>query len=162
MKLFLVEIKWREGEHNIRLEDVLAKIEEARWRVNFWSLTGNTTINALTTTTAAAQSRRHVGWIRYHAGNCKARITHRNGDSASWQLANTRIQGQETGCFVSHESANHNNKVSPMAGWCNDRQRTDLRWSKLFDPVHGADGWQVLPILSLLAPYLYQWLCLMK
>jgi hypothetical protein len=110
----------------------------------------------LTTTTAAAQSRRHVGWIRYHAGNCKARITHRNGDSASWQLANTRIQGQETGCFVSHESANHNNKFSPMAGWCNDRQRTPfLRWSKLLIPFMVPMVGKYYPYCHLLAPYLF-------
>jgi kynureninase len=62
--------------------------------------------------------------------------------------------GNASGCFV-HEK-HHNDKELPrFAGWWGHNKERRFKMEPDFDPVHGADGWQIsnLPILSL-APYL--------
>ena len=62
--------------------------------------------------------------------------------------------GNASGCFI-HEM-HHNNKDLPrFAGWWGHNKERRFKMEQDFDPVQGADGWQIsnLPILSL-APYL--------
>lgn len=157
----LVEIKRREGEHNIRLEDVLAKIEEVGDELALVLIGG---VNYYTgqvfdmkkITAAGHKEGAIVGWDLAHAaGNIKLELHDWNVDFASWcsyKYMNSG-PGNASGCFV-HER-HHNSDLPRFAGWWGHNKERRFKMEPQFDPVHGADGWQIsnLPILSL-APYL--------
>lgn len=158
----IVEIKRREGEHNIRLEDILAKIEEVGDElalvliggVNYY--TGQ--VFDMKTITAAGQKvGAKVGWDLAHAaGNIKLELHDWNVDFAAWcsyKYMNSG-PGNASGCFV-HEKHHNNPDLPRFAGWWGHNKERRFKMEPNFDPVHGADGWQIsnLPVLSL-APYL--------
>ena len=158
----IVEIKRREGEANIRLEDVLAKIEEVGSElalvliggVNYY--TGQ--VFDMKTITAAGQKYgAYVGWDLAHAaGNIKLELHDWNVDFAAWcsyKYMNSG-PGNASGFFV-HEKHHNDKELNRFAGWFGHNKERRFKMEPDFDPVHGADGWQIsnLPILSL-APYL--------
>ena len=61
--------------------------------------------------------------------------------------------GNASGCFI-HEK-HHNSDLPRFAGWWAQKKEKRFLMEPTFDPIIGADGWQIsnLPILSL-APYL--------
>ena len=158
----IVEIKRRNGEHNIRLEDVLAKIEEVGEElalvliggVNYY--TGQV-FDMKTITAAGHKAGAYVGWDLAHAaGNVKLELHDWNVDFAAWcsyKYMNSG-PGNASGCFV-HEKHHHDAALPRFAGWWGHNKERRFKMEPTFDPVHGADGWQVsnLPVLSL-APYL--------
>ena len=158
----IVEIKRREGEANIRLEDVLAKIDEVGNElalvliggVNYY--TGQ--VFDMKTITAAGQKYgAYVGWDLAHAaGNIKLELHDWNVDFAAWcsyKYMNSG-PGNASGFFV-HEKHHNDKELKRFAGWYGHNKERRFKMEPDFDPVHGADGWQIsnLPILSL-APYL--------
>lgn len=158
----IVEIKRREGEANIRLEDILAKIDEVGSElalvliggVNYY--TGQ--VFDMKTITAAGQKHgAYVGWDLAHAaGNIKLELHDWNVDFAAWcsyKYMNSG-PGNASGFFV-HEKHLNDKELKRFAGWYGHNKERRFKMEPDFDPVHGADGWQVsnLPILSL-APYL--------
>lgn len=158
----IVEIKRREGEANIRLEDVLAKIDEVGSElalvliggVNYY--TGQ--VFDMKTITAAGQKYgAYVGWDLAHAaGNIKLNLHDWNIDFAAWcsyKYMNSG-PGNASGFFV-HEKHHNDKELKRFAGWYGHNKERRFKMEPDFDPVHGADGWQIsnLPILSL-APYL--------
>ncbi|MEC5167136.1 kynureninase [Flavobacterium sp. PL11] len=158
----IVEIKRRDGEHNIRLEDVLSKIEEVGEElalvliggVNYY--TGQV-FDIKTITAAGHKVGANVGWDLAHAaGNVKLQLHDWNVDFASWcsyKYMNSG-PGNASGCFI-HQK-HHNDATLPrFAGWWGHNKERRFKMEQTFDPVHGADGWQIsnIPILSL-APYL--------
>jgi kynureninase len=158
----IVEIKRREGEHNIRLEDVLAKIEEVGDElalvliggVNYY--TGQV-FDMKTITEAGHKTGAKVGWDLAHAaGNIKLELHDWNIDFAAWcsyKYMNSG-PGNASGCFI-HEKHHNNSELPRFAGWWGHNKERRFKMEPTFDPVHGADGWQIsnLPVLSL-APYL--------
>jgi kynureninase len=157
----IVEIKRRDGEHNIRLEDVLSKIEEVGEAlalvliggVNYY--TGQVfDIKAITE--AGHKAGAKAGWDLAHAaGNIKLELHDWNVDFACWcsyKYMNSG-PGNASGCFV-HEK-HHHSDLPRFAGWWGHNKERRFKMEPDFDPVNGADGWQIsnLPILSL-APYL--------
>ena len=157
----IVEIKRREGEHNIRLEDVLSKIEEVGDElalvliggVNYY--TGQV-FDMKSITAAGHKAGAIVGWDLAHAaGNIKLELHDWNVDFASWcsyKYMNSG-PGNASGCFI-HEK-HHNASLPRFAGWWGHNKERRFKMEQQFDPVKGAEGWQIsnLPILSL-APYL--------
>ncbi|MFC4815835.1 kynureninase [Flavobacterium sp. GCM10023249] len=157
----IVEIKRRDGEHNIRLEDILAKINEVGDElalvlfggVNYY--TGQV-FDMKTITEAGHKQGAFVGFDLAHAaGNIKLELHDWNVDFAAWcsyKYMNSG-PGNASGCFV-HEK-HHQTNLPRFAGWWGHNKERRFKMEPDFDPVHGADGWQVsnLPILSL-APYL--------
>lgn len=157
----IIEIKRREGEHNIRLEDILAKIEEVGDElalvlfggVNYY--TGQV-FDMKSITEAGHKVGAMVGFDLAHAaGNIKLELHDWKVDFAAWcsyKYMNSG-PGNASGCFV-HERHHHSN-LPRFAGWWGHNKERRFKMEPTFDPVHGADGWQVsnLPILSL-APYL--------
>ena len=158
----IVEIKRREGEANIRLEDILAKIDEVGNElalvliggVNYY--TGQ--VFDMKTITAAGQKHgAYVGWDLAHAaGNIKLELHDWNVDFAAWcsyKYMNSG-PGNASGFFV-HEKHHNDKELKRFAGWYGHNKERRFKMEPDFDPVHGADGWQIsnLPILSL-APYL--------
>ncbi|MEM8521445.1 kynureninase [Flavobacterium sp. PL12] len=158
----IVEIKRRDGEHNIRTEDVLAKIEEVGDElalvliggVNYY--TGQV-FDMKTITAAGHKAGAYVGWDLAHAaGNIKMELHDWNVDFAAWcsyKYMNSG-PGNASGCFV-HEKHHQDADLPRFAGWWGHNKERRFKMEPSFDPVHGADGWQIsnLPILSL-APYL--------
>ena len=158
----IVEIKRREGEHNIRLEDVLAKINEVGDElalvliggVNYY--TGQV-FDIKTITAAGHKVGAKVGWDLAHAaGNIKLELHDWNVDFACWcsyKYMNSG-PGNASGCFI-HEKHHNDNDLPRFAGWWGHNKERRFKMEPNFEPVHGADGWQIsnLPILSL-APYL--------
>ena len=158
----LVEIKRREGEHNIRLEDILAKIEEIGEElalvliggVNYY--TGQV-FDMKTITEAGHKQGAYVGWDLAHAaGNIKLKLNDWKVDFAAWcsyKYMNSG-PGNASGCFV-HEMHHNDSDLPRFAGWWGHNKERRFKMEPKFEPVRGADGWQIsnLPILSL-APYL--------
>ncbi|MBD0726397.1 kynureninase [Flavobacterium sp. L1I52] len=158
----IVEINRREGEHTICTEDVIAKINEVGDElalvliggVNYY--TGQV-FNMKAITAAGHQVGAYVGWDLAHAaGNVKLELHDWNVDFAAWcsyKYMNAG-PGNASGCFV-HEKHHHNADLPRFAGWWGHNKERRFKMEPNFDPVHGADGWQIsnLPVLSL-APYL--------
>ncbi|WP_026708334.1 kynureninase [Flavobacterium frigidarium] len=157
----IVEIKRRDGEHNIRLEDVLSKIEEVGDElalvliggVNYY--TGQV-FDIKTITAAGHKVGANVGWDLAHAaGNIKLELHDWDVDFAAWcsyKYMNSG-PGNASGIFV-HEK-HHNADLPRFAGWWGHNKECRFKMEPKFDAVEGADGWQIsnLPVLSL-APYL--------
>ena len=158
----IVEIQRREGEHNIRHEDVIAKIQEVgdelalvlMGGVNYY--TGQVfDIKAITE--AGHKVGAYVGWDLAHAaGNIKLELHEWNVDFAAWcsyKYMNSG-PGNASGCFV-HEVHHLDPDLPRFAGWWGHNKERRFMMEPLFDPIEGANGWQIsnLPILSL-APYL--------
>ena len=158
----IVEIQPRDGEHNIRLEDVLSKIEEVGEElalvliggVNYY--TGQV-FDMKTITEAGHKAGAYVGWDLAHAaGNIKLDLHDWDIDFAAWcsyKYMNSG-PGNASGCFI-HEKHHNNKNLNRFAGWWGHNKERRFKMEPTFDPVQGADGWQIsnLPILSL-APYL--------
>ena len=158
----IIEIKRREGEHNIRLEDVLAKINEVGDElalvlfggVNYY--TGQV-FDMKAITNAGHKVGAIVGFDLAHAaGNIKLALHDWNVDFAAWcsyKYMNSG-PGNASGCFV-HEKHHFNTDLPRFAGWWGHNKERRFKMEQQFDPIQGADGWQIsnLPVLSL-APYL--------
>ena len=158
----IVEVKRREGEHTIRLEDILDKIDEVGdalalvlfGGVNYY--TGQ--VFDMKSITAAGQNvGAIVGFDLAHAaGNVELELHDWNVDFAVWcsyKYMNSG-PGNASGCFI-HEKHHDNKNIPRFAGWWAQKKERRFLMEQSFDPIVGADGWQVsnLPILSL-APYL--------
>ena len=158
----IVEIKRREGEHNIRLEDIFAKINEVGDElalvlfggVNYY--TGQV-FDMKTITETGHKVGAMVGFDLAHAaGNIKLELHDWNVDFAAWcsyKYMNSG-PGNASGCFI-HEKHHTNKELQRFGGWWAQNKERRFLMEQTFDPIVGADGWQVsnLPILSL-APYL--------
>ena len=158
----IVEIKRREGEHNIRLEDVLSKIEEVGDElalvliggVNYY--TGQV-FDMKTITKAGHKAGAYVGWDLAHAaGNIHLELNKWGVDFAAWcsyKYMNSG-PGNASGFFV-HEKHHNDVTLSRFAGWWGHNKERRFLMEPTFDPAKSADGWQIsnLPILSM-APYL--------
>jgi kynureninase len=158
----IVEVKRRDGEHNIRLEDVLATINEVGDElalvliggVNYY--TGQV-FDMKAITEAGHSVGAYVGWDLAHAaGNIELHLHDWQVDFAAWcsyKYMNSG-PGNASGCFI-HEMHHSNSELPRFAGWWGHNKERRFKMEPQFDPIQGADGWQIsnLPVLSL-APYL--------
>src|SRR5690606_31208447 len=158
----IVEIKRRPGEHNIRHEDVINTIKEVgdelalvlMGGVNYY--TGQVfDIKAITK--AGQDAGAYVGWDLAHgAGNIHLELHEWDVDFAAWcsyKYMNSG-PGNASGAFV-HERHHNDMDLPRFAGWWGHNKERRFLMEPQFDPIRGANGWQVscLPVLSL-APYL--------
>lgn len=158
----IVEVKRREGELNIHHEDVMAKIKEVGDElalviiggVNYY--TGQV-FDMQAITKAGHDQGAIVGWDLAHAaGNIEMHLHDWQVDFAAWcsyKYMNSG-PGNASGFFV-HEKHHSNKNLARFAGWYGHNKERRFLMEPSFDPVQGANGWQVsnLPVLSL-APYL--------
>ena len=158
----IVELKKRDGEHNFRTEDILAKIEEVGEEcaliliggVNYY--TGQV-FDMKTITEAGHKIGAFVGWDLAHAaGNIKLELHDWNVDFAAWcsyKYMNSG-PGNVSGCFVNEKY--HNQKDIPrFEGWWGHNKDRRFLMEPEFQPEDGANAWQIsnAPVLAL-APYL--------
>lgn len=158
----IVEVKRREGELNIHHKDVMAKIKEVGDElalviiggVNYY--TGQV-FDMQAITKAGHDQGAMVGWDLAHAaGNIAMHLHDWQVDFAAWcsyKYMNSG-PGNASGFFV-HEKHHTNKNLARFAGWYGHNKERRFLMEPSFDPVQGANGWQVsnLPVLSL-APYL--------
>ncbi|EDO27148.1 predicted protein, partial [Nematostella vectensis] len=110
------------------------------------------------TITAAGQKvGAYVGWDLAHAaGNIELKLNEWNVDFAAWcsyKYMNSG-PGNVSGYFV-HEKHHNDKGLSRFAGWYGHNKERRFLMESQFEPVQGANGWQIsnLPVLSM-APYL--------
>lgn len=158
----IVEIRRREGEHNFRTEDILAKIKEVGEEcalvliggVNYY--TGQV-IDMETITKAGHKVGAKVGWDLAHAaGNIHLDLHKWDVDFAAWcsyKYMNSG-PGNASGCFINKKY--HNLKDIPrFEGWWGHNKDRRFLMEPEFEPEPNAHAWQIsnAPILAL-APYL--------
>ena len=153
----LIEMQPRAGERNLRTQDLIERIEREGPRLALVLLPG---VQYLTgqflempaLIAAARRAGAAVGVDLAHAiGNTVLQLHDWNVDFAVWcsyKYLNAG-PGAVGGCFV-HERHAKNFKLPRFAGWWGHNKAERFLYDPTFDPIAGAQGWQVSnpPILS--------------
>jgi kynureninase len=153
----LIELKPRQGEYTLRMDDILEAIEENRQELALIVLGGvqyytGQFFNLRKITRAGHRAGAYVGFDLAHAiGNVPLNL-HRDGvDFAVWcsyKYLNSG-PGSVAGAFV-HERHGRNNNLKRLAGWWGHLEKERFQMKKGFIPMAGVDGWQLsnFPVLS--------------
>ena len=153
----LIEIAPRAGERNLRTEDVLERIEREGPRLALVLLPGvqyltGQLLDMETLIGAARRVGAAAGVDLAHAiGNTPLRLHDWNCDFAVWcsyKYLNAG-PGAVGGCFV-HERHGRDFERPRFAGWWGHNKAERFLYDPKFDPIEGAQGWQISnpPILS--------------
>ncbi len=156
----LVEVAPREGEQLIREEDVLAKIEELGDELALVMIGGvnyytGQLFDMETITKAGHKVGAVVGFDLAHAaGNINLKLHDWGVDFAAWcgyKYLNSS-PGGVSGMFV-HERHSYNPELPRFAGWWGYDKETRFLMQPGFNPMKGAEGWQLsnAPILGMAA-----------
>ncbi len=156
----IIELKPREGEILLRNEDVEQALIENGSSIALVMIGG---VNYYTgqvfdfkkLSTIAHQQGAVVGFDLAHAaGNLQLELHDSNMDFAVWCSYKYLNSGPGSlgGCFV-HERHANNFELPRFAGWWGHNKQTRFNMRHSFDPIPGAEGWQLSnpPILSLAA-----------
>lgn len=153
----LIEIGPREGEDTLRMDDVCLLIERDAAQIATVMLPGVQYLSGqrFDLATIARVARRHgcaVGFDLAHAaGNVLLQLHDWDVDFAVWchyKYLNAG-PGAIAGCFV-HERHARAFDLPRLAGWWGHDKDSRFQMPDAFQPLPGAEGWQVsnLPILS--------------
>jgi kynureninase len=153
----LSEIAPRPGERTLRTEDMIERIEQEGSRLALVLLPGvqYLTGQLLDMPALIAAARRigaNVGVDLAHAiGNTPLQLHDWNPDFAVWcsyKYLNAG-PGAVGGCFV-HERHARNFRLPRFAGWWGHNKAERFLYDPTFDPIAGAQGWQISnpPIMS--------------
>jgi kynureninase len=156
----LVEVAPRNGEHLIREEDILSKIEELGDELALVMIGG---VNYYTgqlfdiqkITVAGHKVGAIVGWDLAHAaGNINLKLHDWGVDFAAWcsyKYLNSS-PGGVSGMFV-HQRHEYKPELPRFAGWWGYDKETRFLMEPGFNPIKGAEGWQLsnAPVLGMAA-----------
>ena len=156
----LVLLKPRDGEECLRLDDILAAIDEHADELALIMLPGvQYYTGQVMDMQAIADAAQHhditVGFDLAHAtGNIEMQLHDWGVDFAAWctyKYLNSG-PGSVAGCFV-HEKHHDNPDLPRFAGWWGHDKKTRFKMENEFVPIQSAEGWQLSnpPILSLAA-----------
>jgi len=146
----IIEIKPRQGEHLLRLEDILHTIEEHREEVALVFMSGvqyytGQFFDLQAIANAAIEAGAKVGFDLAHAaGNVPLRLNDWQVDFAAWcsyKYLNSG-PGNIAGIFV-HEKHALNADLRRLAGWWGHDEEERFKMEGNFKPMVGADGWQL-------------------
>ncbi len=146
----LIELKPREGEYTLRTEDIIGEIEEEGDKVALVMLGG---INYYTgqffdlekIAKAAHQVGAFAGYDLAHAaGNVPLQLHDWDVDFAVWCTYKYMNSGPggTSGVFVHEKHANEKD-IPRFAGWWGHNEEERFLMNSNFDPMIGADGWQL-------------------
>ena len=156
----LIELKAREGEELIRMEDIEKVIEEQGAEIALIMI-GNTNyytgqfFDMKKITELGHAKGCKVGFDCAHgAGNVELNLHDSGADFAVWcsyKYINSG-PGSLGGCFV-HERHSNDNSLPKFAGWWGNNKDTRFGMRDGFDPILGVESWQLSnpPILSMAA-----------
>lgn len=146
----LIELKPRAGEHNLRTEDIFSAIEEAGDELALVFISGvqyytGQFFDIKSITEAGHKAGAYVGWDLAHAmGNLPLELHDWDVDFATWcsyKYLNSG-PGNVSGIFV-HERFANDKDLPRFAGWWGQNEGSRFQMTKGFDPMPGADGWQL-------------------
>lgn len=158
----IVELEPREGEVQLRTEDILDTIEENRESLALVLLGGVNYYSGQAFRIATITEKAHdvdaiAGFDLAHAaGNLQLDLHNKGVDFAAWcsyKYLNSG-PGSVGGIFV-HEKHASDEKLPRFAGWWGHDEESRFRMEKGFSPMNGADGWQLsnAPVFAM-APHL--------
>ncbi len=156
----IIEVFPREGEHTLREEDIIAKINETGDQLAMVMIGG---VNYYTgqrfemekVTKAGHDVGAIVGWDLAHAaGNVELELNKWGVDFAAWcsyKYLNSS-PGGVSGLFV-HEKHAKNKDLPRFAGWWGHDKAERFQMKPGFQPIEGAEGWQLsnAPVLGMAA-----------
>ncbi len=156
----IIEVSPRQGEHNIRTQDILAIIKEHANQtalvifggVNYYS---GQVFDMKTITEAAHEAGAYCGFDLAHAaGNIELHMHDWDVDFACWcsyKYLNSG-PGGVAGAFI-HKKHTTNTALPRLAGWWGHDKATRFQMEKGFKPIPTAEGWQLsnAPVLSMAA-----------
>lgn len=158
----IVEVKRREGEHNLRNEDIISKINEVGDELALVLIGGinyytGQVLDMQAITEAGHKVGAKVGWDLAHAaGNIELKLHEWDVDFACWcsyKYMNAG-PGSVAGYFV-HERHHNNKDLNRFGGWYGQVKERRFLMEPEFTPNEGALGWQssCTGVLAM-APYL--------
>jgi kynureninase len=153
----LIEVEPRAAERCLRTGDLIERIERAGSRLALVLLPGvqyltGQCLDLAPVIEAAQRIGAAVGLDLAHAiGNTPLRLHDWNADFAVWcsyKYLNAG-PGAVGGCFV-HERHARRLDLPRFAGWWGSNKETRFQMPPEFDPIAGAEGWQISnpPVLS--------------
>lgn len=156
----IVEVFPREGEHLLRHEDILAKIDELGDELAMIMMGGmnyytGQLLNMEEITRAGHKAGAIVGFDLAHAaGNVSLNLHDWGVDFAAWctyKYLNSS-PGGVSGMFV-HERHAKNENLPRFAGWWGHDKEARFKMEPGFHPMEGAEGWQLsnAPVLGMAA-----------
>jgi kynureninase len=156
----LIEVGPREGEQLIREEDILSKIEELGDELALVMIGGvnyytGQLFDMKTITEAGHKVGAFVGFDLAHAaGNINLHLHDWGVDFAAWcgyKYLNSS-PGGVSGMFV-HERHAYKPELPRFAGWWGYDKDTRFKMESGFNPMRGAEGWQLsnAPVLGMAA-----------
>jgi len=146
----IIEVSPREGEHLIREEDIISAIEEHSDELALVFFGG---MNYFTgqlfdmekLTQVAHQHGAIAGFDLAHAaGNVPLELHKWNVDFAAWctyKYINSSA-GNVAGLFV-HERHGNDTSINRFGGWWGHNKERRFLMENTFDPMQGAEGWQI-------------------
>ncbi len=154
--LALIELSPRTSEHYLRTEDITSAIKRHADELSLVIFGGvqyysGQFFDFKTITTAAHQAGAYAGFDLAHAiGNVPLNLHEDGVDFAVWcgyKYLNSGPGGM-AGAFI--HSRHANSKLPRLAGWWGHQEKVRFQMKKGFDPIPGADGWQVsnFPVFS--------------
>ncbi len=156
----ILKIKPRLGEELIREEDIAELLEKEGSKIALVFLGGvnyytGQVFNIRTITQMAHEQGCKVGFDLAHAaGNIPLNLHDDGPDFAAWCSYKYLNGGPGclAACFVHNRHA-HNEELKRFAGWWGHNKETRFNMRHDFDPIAGAEGWQLSnpPIYSLAA-----------
>lgn len=150
----------RKGENLCRLEDLEQIVEDNKGEIALFMI-GNTNYysgqfyDMQKITKLGHENGIVVGFDLAHgAGNIQPNLHEVGADFAVWCTYKYLNSGPGSlgGCFV-HERHANNKELKRFVGWWGHNKHTRFNMRKDFDPIPGAEGWQLSnpPILSMAA-----------